>query len=81
MKNNLQTIASLLRIQARRSDSDEVRRALAEATERAGSMAVVHDLLADSDRRARRLRRGRAPRRGPGAQQRASARTRASRSA
>ena len=49
VKNNLQTIASLLRIQARRSDSDETRRALAEATERVGSMAVVHDLLAGSD--------------------------------
>ncbi len=49
VKNNLQTIASLLRIQARRSDSDETRRALAEATERVGSMAVVHDLLAGSE--------------------------------
>ena len=49
VKNNLQTIASLLRIQARRSDSDEARRALAEATERVSSMAVVHDLLAGSD--------------------------------
>jgi two-component sensor histidine kinase len=49
VKNNLQTIASLLRIQARRSDSKEVRRALAEATERIGAMAVVHDLLAGSD--------------------------------
>ena len=49
VKNNLQTIASLLRIQARRSDSLETRRALAEATERVGSMAVVHDLLAGSD--------------------------------
>jgi two-component sensor histidine kinase len=49
VKNNLQTIASLLRIQARRSDSAEVRRALAEATERVGAMAVVHELLAGSD--------------------------------
>jgi len=49
VKNNLQTIASLLRIQARRSDSLEVRRALAEATERVGAMAVVHDMLAVSD--------------------------------
>jgi len=49
VKNNLQTIASLLRIQARRSDSLETRHALAEATERVGSMAVVHDLLAGSD--------------------------------
>jgi len=49
VKNNLQTIASLLRIQARRSVSDEARRALDEATERVSSMAVVHDLLAGSD--------------------------------
>jgi two-component sensor histidine kinase len=49
VKNNLQTIASLLRIQARRSDSAETRRALAEATERVGSMAVVQDMLAGSD--------------------------------
>lgn len=49
VKNNLQTIASLLRIQARRTGSDEARHALAEATERVASMAVVHDLLAGSD--------------------------------
>jgi two-component sensor histidine kinase len=48
VKNNLQTIASLLRMQARRSGSEEVRRALAEAVERAGSMATVHDMLAHS---------------------------------
>ena len=46
VKNNLQTIASLLRIQGRRAESDEVRRALAEAMERVSSMAVVHELLA-----------------------------------
>ncbi len=49
VKNNLQTIASLLRIQARRAESEEARHALEEATERVGSMAVVHDLLAGSD--------------------------------
>jgi two-component system, sensor histidine kinase PdtaS len=49
VKNNLQTIASLLRIQARRSQNAEVRRALGEATERAAAMAAVHDLLARSD--------------------------------
>jgi len=49
VKNNLQTIASLLRIQARRTESPEARHALAEATERVASMAVVHDLLAGSD--------------------------------
>ncbi len=48
VKNNLQTIASLLRMQARRSQNEEVRRALAEAVERAGSMATVHDMLAHS---------------------------------
>ncbi len=49
VKNNLQTIASLLRLQARRSETDEARRALAEATERVSSMAVVHELLSGSD--------------------------------
>lgn len=46
VKNNLQTIASLLRIQARRTSSDEAARALAEAVERVSSMAVVHEMLA-----------------------------------
>jgi two-component sensor histidine kinase len=49
VKNNLQTIASLFRIQARRSDNPEVHRALAEATERAAAMASVHDLLSRSE--------------------------------
>jgi two-component system, sensor histidine kinase PdtaS len=49
VKNNLQTIASLLRLQARRSESEEARRSLTEATERAAAMAAVHDLLARSD--------------------------------
>ncbi|MBS3956057.1 MAG: histidine kinase N-terminal domain-containing protein [Clostridiales bacterium] len=48
VKNNLQTIASLLRIQARRTESEEARRSLAEAVERIASMAVVHDMLAIS---------------------------------
>ena len=48
VKNNLQTISSLLRIQARRSDSPETQRALAEAVERVGSMAVVHEMLSTS---------------------------------
>ncbi len=48
VKNNLQTIASLLRIQARRSDDDALVRALGEAIERISSMAVVHDMLAGS---------------------------------
>ncbi len=49
VKNNLQTIASLLRIQARRSDSPEASRSLREAVERISSMAVVHEQLTGSD--------------------------------
>jgi two-component sensor histidine kinase len=48
VKNNLQTIASLLRIQGRRSESEDTRRALSEAMERVSAMAVVHELLAGS---------------------------------
>lgn len=48
VKNNLQTIASLLRIQGRRTGSSEARRSLSEAVERVSSMAVVHEMLAGS---------------------------------
>ena len=46
VKNNLQTVASLLRLQARRSTSDEVRMELEEAVRRVGAIAVVHESLA-----------------------------------
>ena len=46
VKNNLQTISSLLRLQARRSDQDETRIALLEAERRVRSIAVVHEVLA-----------------------------------
>jgi two-component sensor histidine kinase len=45
VKNNLQTISSLLRLQGRRLSSDEGRQALAEAERRIRSIAVVHDVL------------------------------------
>ncbi len=45
VKNNLQTISSLLRLQARRSDVDETRIALLEAERRVRSIAVVHEVL------------------------------------
>jgi two-component sensor histidine kinase len=48
VKNNLQTIGSLLRIQSRRSEDDRLVRALAEADERISAMAVVHEMLASS---------------------------------
>lgn len=46
VKNNLQTISSLLRLQARRVAPGEGRTALHEAERRIASMAVVHDFLA-----------------------------------
>lgn len=46
VKNNLQTVASLLRIQARRSRTEEARDSLTHAMRRVASIAVVHDTLA-----------------------------------
>ena len=48
VKNNLQTVAALLRLQARRSDPPEVRTALAEAESRVASIALVHETLSRS---------------------------------
>jgi len=45
VKNNLQTISSLLRLQARRSEEVETRTALYEAERRVRSIAVVHEVL------------------------------------
>ena len=45
VKNNLQTVAALLRLQARRLPSPEARAALEEAVRRVGSIAVVHETL------------------------------------
>jgi two-component sensor histidine kinase len=45
VKNNLQTVAALLRLQARRLPSAEAREALEEAVRRVGSIAIVHETL------------------------------------
>lgn len=45
VKNNLQTVAALLRLQARRTQAPEARSALQEAVRRVGSIAVVHETL------------------------------------
>ena len=45
VKNNLQTIASLLRLQIRRLDSQEAKDALAESERRIRSIAIVHETL------------------------------------
>ena len=47
VKNNLQTVASLLRIQARRAHTDEGREALTQAMRRVAAIAVVHDTLSE----------------------------------
>jgi len=48
VKNNLQTVAALLRLQARRIDSAEAKSALEEAVRRVGSIAIVHETLSQS---------------------------------
>ncbi len=48
VKNNLQTVAALLRLQARRMDIPEGRVALEEAVRRVGAIAVVHETLSQA---------------------------------
>ena len=48
VKNNLQTVAALLRLQARRLPGPEGRAALEEAVRRVGSIAIVHDTLSQT---------------------------------
>jgi two-component sensor histidine kinase len=47
VKNNLQTVASLLRIQARRTHSEGAKEALTQAMRRVAAIAVVHDTLSE----------------------------------
>ncbi|WP_129338705.1 sensor histidine kinase [Cellulomonas endophytica] len=48
VKNNLQTVAALLRLQARRVASPEAREALGEATRRVATIALVHETLSQT---------------------------------
>ena len=48
VKNNLQTVAALLRLQARRTSNPEGREALIESVRRVSSIALVHDALSMS---------------------------------
>lgn len=48
VKNNLQTVAALLRLQARRIDGSEGRAALDEAVRRVGTIAIVHETLSQT---------------------------------
>jgi hypothetical protein len=45
VKNNLQTVAALLRLQARRLDEPQARAALEESVRRVASIAMVHETL------------------------------------
>jgi two-component sensor histidine kinase/PAS domain-containing protein len=56
VKNNMQTIASLLRLQSRRAESEEVQRALQEGINRILSVAVIHEFLAHQDARVINIR-------------------------
>ena len=48
VKNNLQTVAALLRLQARRISSPEAKDALTDAMKRVGAIAVVHEILSQA---------------------------------
>jgi two-component sensor histidine kinase len=48
VKNNLQVIASIMRMQARRAESDEARAVLEESVNRILSVAVVHEFLSQN---------------------------------
>lgn len=48
VKNNLQTVAALLRMQARRIDSPEAQIALADAMSRVAAIAIVHETLSQT---------------------------------
>ena len=47
VKNNLQTVSSLLRMQSRRSESEEIRDSLEQAMRRVSAIALVHDTLSE----------------------------------
>ena len=47
VKNNLQTVASLLRIQSRRTHNEGAKDALGQAMRRVAAIAVVHDTLSE----------------------------------
>jgi two-component sensor histidine kinase len=52
VKNNLQTVAALLRLQARRLDVPQARAALEESVRRVASIALVHETLSHSHEEA-----------------------------
>ena len=56
VKNNLQNIAAILRIQARRCKSEEAKQHLTDAVNRVLSMSVIHEFLSQDEHRSINLR-------------------------
>jgi two-component sensor histidine kinase len=56
VKNNLQTIAAMLRMQARRTSTEESLLAINEAISRILSVAVIHEFLSHDERQAINIR-------------------------
>jgi two-component sensor histidine kinase len=56
VKNNLQTVASLMRLKRRRTKSQEARRVLQDSENRILSMAVVHEYLSRADHQSINIR-------------------------
>lgn len=52
VKNNLQTVAALLRLQSRRVHNEEARAALHDSMNRVAAIAVVHELLSQAHTQA-----------------------------
>ena len=75
VKNNLQTIAALLRLQGRRLDSPEAQEAIEESERRIRSIAIVHETLSRDAGDVVRVPRDRPPARALGGGDRVDART------
>lgn len=56
VKNDLQTVAALLRMQSRRMSTEEARLALSEGVNRILSIAVIHEFLSEQDSRTINVR-------------------------
>ncbi len=56
VKNNLQTIAAIMRIQSRRCETEEGSQVLSEAVNRILSMSVIHEFLSQDEHRPINIR-------------------------
>jgi len=57
VKNNLQTVTAILRMQSRRAKNDETRQQLNEAVHRIFSMSVIHEFLSQDERQSINIRK------------------------